>query len=104
VVPQGTFLSSGTFKGRAAVGRWFGDWFSTFDRDARFDVREITELEGGAILLVADHHARGRVSGAEVHGTVIWVYRLRGGKIVRVEGYSSRHDAVEAAAKRDRER
>ena len=31
-------IQSGRFKGREAVGRWFGDWFATFGRDARFDV------------------------------------------------------------------
>jgi ketosteroid isomerase-like protein len=96
VVPRGVYLASGTFHGRDAVGRWFGDWFETFDRDARFDVREITELKDGSILLVADHHARGRVSGAEVHGTIVWVYRLRNEKIVGVEGYATRDDALEA--------
>jgi ketosteroid isomerase-like protein len=80
------WLRTGVFKGREAVGSWFGDWFSTFDRDARFDVREARELENGAVLLVADHRARGRASGVEVLGTVIWVYRLRGGKSLGKRG------------------
>jgi ketosteroid isomerase-like protein len=91
-------IRGGTFKGRDATGRWFGDWLSSFDRDARFDVKEVTELDDGSVLLVADHHARGRASGAEVHGTVVWVYRLRNRKIVRVDGYQSRDEALEAAA------
>jgi ketosteroid isomerase-like protein len=96
VAPAG-YLRTGTFKGRDAVGGWFGDWLSSFDRNSRFDLREVTELEGGAVLVVADHHARGRTSGAEVHGMVVWLYRLREGKIVRVEGYGSRDEALEAA-------
>jgi ketosteroid isomerase-like protein len=89
-------IRAGRFKGRDATGRWFGDWLSSFDRDARFDVREVTELEDGSVLLVADHHARGRASGAEVHGTVVWLYRLRNRKIIRVDGYPSRDEALEA--------
>jgi ketosteroid isomerase-like protein len=96
VVPPG-FLEPGEFKGRDAVGSWFGGWFSSFDRDGRFDVKEMTELDGGAVLLVADYHARGRVSGAEVRGTVVWLYGFRQGKIARVEGYASRDEALEAA-------
>jgi ketosteroid isomerase-like protein len=88
---------AGTFTGREATGRWFGDWLSSFDRDARFEITELTELEDGSVLLIADHHARGRTSGAEVHGTVVWLYRLRNRKIVRVEGYASRDEAIEAA-------
>ena len=30
-----------------------------------------------------------------VQGPVIWVYRLRGGKITRVEGFASRQEALE---------
>jgi ketosteroid isomerase-like protein len=95
VAPPG-YLEPGEYKGRDAVGAWFGDWFSSFDRDARFDVKEMTELDGGAVLLVADHHARGRTSGAEVHGTVVWLYGFRRGKIARVEGYATRVEALEA--------
>ena len=62
-------IQSGRFKGREAVGRWFGDWFATFGRDARFDVQEARGLPTGAVLIVADHRARGRASGVEVHGT-----------------------------------
>lgn len=94
VVPSAAFLSSGTFRGRDDVGRWFGDWFSTFDRDTRFDVDEILELEDGSVLLVAEVHGSGRVSGAVTHMTVVWAYRLRDGKIVHVEGYESRDEAV----------
>jgi ketosteroid isomerase-like protein len=86
LVVHGEGIRAGTFEGREAVGRWFGEWFSTFDRDARFEIRRISELEDGSVALVADHQARGRGSGIELHGTVAWLYRLREGKIVRVEG------------------
>jgi ketosteroid isomerase-like protein len=101
LVAREPWLRTGVFKGREAVGSWFGDWLSTFDREARFDVKEARELENGAVLVVADHHARGRASGVEVRGTVIWVYRLRGGKITRVEGFASREQALEAAGLRE---
>jgi ketosteroid isomerase-like protein len=96
LVPPG-YLQPGEFRGREAVGAWFGDWFSSFDLDARFEVKEITELEDGAVLLVADHRARGRISGAEVQTTVIWLYGLRRGRIARVAGYASRDEALSAA-------
>jgi ketosteroid isomerase-like protein len=95
IAPPG-YLRSGEFKGRDAVGAWFGDWLSAFDRESRFDVKETTEFDDGAVLVVADHHARGRISGAEVRGTVVWLYRFRQGKIARVDGYASRDEALEA--------
>jgi ketosteroid isomerase-like protein len=97
LVAREPWIHAGRFKGREAVGRWFGDWLSTFDRNARFDVKEARELPTGAVLVVADHRARGRASGVEVHGTLVWVYRLREGMITRVEGFPSREEALEAA-------
>jgi len=99
LIAREPWLKAGLYRGREAVGNFFGDWLSTFDRDARFDVTEARELENGVVLIVADHHARGRGSGVEVRGTVIWVYRLRDGKITRVEGFASREEALEAAGR-----
>ena len=96
VVPTGG-IRGGTFRGLDAVGEWFGDWLSSFASDARFDLKEVTELADGGVLVVADHHARGRASGVEVRGDVVWVYRLRDGKITQVQAYDSRADALEAA-------
>ena len=98
LVIHGEGIRAGTFEGREAVGRWFGEWFSTFDRDARFEIREVAELEDGSLLIAADHHARGRGSGAEVHGTVAWLYRFRDGKIVRVEGNTALQETTPAGA------
>ena len=90
------YLQAGEFKGRDAVGAWFADRFSSFDRDAHFEVKELTELDDGAVLLVADCHARGRKSGVELHDTVVWLYRFSHGKIARVERYASRDEALGA--------
>ena len=95
IVPPG-FIDPGTYQGRDAVGAWFGDWFRSFDRDARFELKEISEPVDGAVLLVADHRARGRASGVEVHATLVWVYGIRGGKITRVEGHATRAEALAA--------
>jgi ketosteroid isomerase-like protein len=89
-------LRAGTFKGREAVGDWFGEWLAVFDRDARFDIEEIVDLDASSVLLVASHHASGRKSGVEVTEEVIWLYRLDRGKISRLTSYESRAVAVEA--------
>jgi ketosteroid isomerase-like protein len=96
VVDPAAFLDGGTFTGRDAVGEWFGNWFRTFEPGYRFDIEEARDL-GGVILLVANHHGRGRTSGAEVHAQMGYLYTVRGGKIVRAELYRSRAAALEAA-------
>ena len=96
VVPPSAFLQRGTFKGREAVGGWFGDWFSSFEPGYRFDIEEAREV-GDVVLLVASHRGRGRSSGAEVRGQNAYLYTVREGKIARVELYASRAAALEAA-------
>jgi ketosteroid isomerase-like protein len=87
------FLINGTFTGREAVGEFFGDWFRSFDSDLRFEITTLEPLGDGSILVVADYFVRGRASGIELKAEVVWTYRLRDGKIVRIVG----HDSPEAA-------
>jgi ketosteroid isomerase-like protein len=96
VVHPDAFLEGGTFKGRDAVGRWFGDWFRTFEPGYHLEIQESRDL-GDTVFLNASHHGRGRASGAEVHGQTGYLYTLRDGKIVRAELYPSPADALEAA-------
>ena len=96
VVDAEAFLEWGTFKGRAAVGEWFANWFRTFEPGYHFDIEETRDL-GNTVLLIARHHGRGRASGVEVHGRTGYLYGLRGGKIARVELYPNRAEALEAA-------
>jgi ketosteroid isomerase-like protein len=91
---HGEGFYAGTHAGKERTGRFFGDWLSSFGPDARFEIVELTELDDGSVALVANHHARGRASGVEVHGVVAWLYRLRDGKIVRVEGDPTSYDEV----------
>jgi ketosteroid isomerase-like protein len=96
VVHPDAFLQRGTFTGRHAVGEWFADWFRTFEPGYQLDIEEARDL-GDVVLLVATHHGRGRTSGAEVQGQTGYLYWLRGGKIVRLELFASRANALEAA-------
>jgi ketosteroid isomerase-like protein len=99
-VDREAFLEGGTFKGRRAVGQWFADWFTTFEPGYRFEIEEARDL-GDVVLLIATHHGRGRISGAEVHGQTGYLYTVRGGKIVRVELHRSGAQALEAAGIRE---
>jgi len=94
------FLEPGTFKGRHAVGQWFANWLTTFERGYRFEIEEARDL-GDVVLLVASHHGIGRSSGLEVRGRNGYLYGVRGGKIVRVELYPGRAEALEAAGLRE---
>jgi ketosteroid isomerase-like protein len=96
VVDPNAFLEPGTFKGRLAVGQWFGNWFTTFEPGYQFDIEEVRDL-GDVVFLMASHHGRGRTSGVEVHGQTGYLYTLRESKIVRLELFPSREKTLEAA-------
>jgi ketosteroid isomerase-like protein len=89
-------VNPGTYEGREAVGDWFGDWFRSFGPDYRFEITDARDL-GDAILIVASHGGHGRASGVEVHGENGYLYRVRDGKVARVEFYPSGADARRAA-------
>lgn len=101
LVDSNAFLNWGTFEGREAVGQWFADWLTTYERGYHFDIEEARDL-GGVVLLVATHHGRGRMSGAEVRGQTGYLYRVRDGKIDRVELYPGRAEALAAAGNEGR--
>jgi ketosteroid isomerase-like protein len=96
VLVADAFLERRTVKGSHAVGEWFANWFRAFEPGYHFDIEEARDL-GDVVFLFATCYGRGRSSGVEVQGQTGFLYRLRGGKIVRVELYPSRADALEAA-------
>jgi ketosteroid isomerase-like protein len=88
-------LPDGTFSGREAVGRWFGDWFSAFGPEYHFDVLEAKEV-GERVFAKARHSGRGRASGIAVDASTAYVFAIHAGKITRVELYADRAEALKA--------
>jgi ketosteroid isomerase-like protein len=98
IVPRLEGLTNpGTYRGKEAVGEWFGDWFRAFADDYRFELEELRHLGGGLIFLLATHGGTGRLSGAPVQGQNAYLYRVRDGKISNVGFFATREDALEAA-------
>ena len=87
--------NAGTFTGREAVGEWLGDWFRAFGTDYHFELEEVRSL-GDRVLTVVSHHGTGWASGAEVQQITANAYTVREGKIVRLEFYRSRTEALKA--------
>lgn len=78
-----TLAGSGE-SGKAAVARWFADWFRTFEPGYRFEFGEV-RADGDLVHAEITHHARGRASGADVTMSSSWVYTVRDGLIVSLE-------------------
>ena len=90
-------MHTGTYRGKEAVGEWFGDWFRTFDRDYHFEITEARELGDGLVYIHATHGGHGRLSGVQVHGENTYLYGVRDGKITSVGFYADREEALAAA-------
>ncbi len=88
----------GTYRGKEAVGEWFGEWFRTFADDYHFEIQEIRELDGGLVFMRATHGGSGRLSGAPVQSENSYLYRVRGGRIAEVGFFATREDALESAS------
>jgi ketosteroid isomerase-like protein len=90
--------NSGTFCGREAVGSWFGDWFRSFGADYRFEIEEARAV-GERVFVVARHQGRERTSGAVLDWSTANVYTIQADKIVRVELYRDRTEALKAVGR-----
>ena len=95
VVHESVGPNAGIFRGREAVGRWFGDWFLAFGKDYRFEVEEARSV-GDRVFVVARHHGHGRSSGADVEQVNAQLLRLHEGKVVQMELYGSPTEALKA--------
>jgi ketosteroid isomerase-like protein len=95
VVHESVGPDAGVFRGREAVGRWFGEWFLAFDTDYRFTLDEIRSV-GDRVFVVAQHHGHGRSSGADVKQVNAQLLSLGEGRVVRMELYGSPTEALKA--------
>jgi ketosteroid isomerase-like protein len=90
--------NAGTYSGRKVVGDYFGDWFRAFGGGVHFDVVDIRASDD-AVAVAACHTARCRSSGIELEGRYFYEYRLRAGKIVRIQFHPSTQEALEAVGR-----
>jgi ketosteroid isomerase-like protein len=89
-------LEPGTYEGKEAVGRWFGDHFQMFDTDYRFELDELRSI-GKTVFLWTRHSGRGRTSGVQVTGDNAYLYWVRDGRVARIQMYDTREEALAAA-------
>ena len=83
------------YHGHDGVREWLADLTNTF-ADLRFEPQEFSS-HGEVVIVDAVATARGRGSGVPLEYRVFFVFRMRGGKAARVEGYLDRARALEAA-------
>jgi ketosteroid isomerase-like protein len=83
------------YRGHDGFRKWLADSFESFE-ELRIEWTEDRDL-GDRVIAFGHIHARGRESGLELDSPTGWVFTVRGGKVVKGEGFLTRAEALEAA-------
>ena len=86
--------TSRVLRGPKAVKAWWAQILETFDW--HWEPEELIDA-GDAVVVVSRQIARGRGSGAEVANRVVGVFTFRDGKVISIDAYPSKAQALEAA-------
>jgi ketosteroid isomerase-like protein len=84
-----------SYRGRDGVRRALDSWFETWEW-MEVEILDILET-GERVLVTLDQRARGRASSAEVEVKTFNVYTFGDGKVTRMELFTEREPALEAA-------
>jgi ketosteroid isomerase-like protein len=92
-------LEDGAVYGNNAVLANYQRWDEAWE-GAETTLEEVIG-HGDRVFVAARFHARGRASGVEVESRLYDVYTVRDGKVLRIDEYATRDEALEAAGLRE---
>jgi ketosteroid isomerase-like protein len=90
------FVIQGPYRGHAGVHTWFDESFDVV-ADRRMVVEDVIEIDGDTVVTVQ------LVTGTSTHTGLAFdlrwaaVWKVRGGKVERVQGYATKGRALKAA-------
>ena len=85
------------YRGHADVRRWlYEDWAAAWS-DYSAEPQEFIEADDDRVIAVLGIKATGRASGVEIERQDAMLYVVRDLKIVRIDYYNSKQQALEAA-------
>jgi ketosteroid isomerase-like protein len=95
-IPIRAVLEGRVYRGRAGVLRWLEELARDWEYfDPRYE--EYRDL-GDRVLVFGRWRARGRVSGVELENQpAAWLYEIKDGKVMRMQTFTDRAEALEAA-------
>jgi ketosteroid isomerase-like protein len=99
--PEIAMIESSTIPGATsaygidAVRRYMASFANYWD-EIRFEPQEYIDA-GEQVIVVARLVGRGKASGVDVDRVWAYVWTVRGGKALRMEGYANRAEALKAA-------
>ena len=106
VAPEAEYTPTGALPERTGVVRGteafkdFFDWVRREFAEGHAEVGEVIDA-GDTVVGSVTLSGRGRQSGAAASWTIWEVVTVKGGKIVRGQAFTDKHDALEAAGLRE---
>jgi ketosteroid isomerase-like protein len=85
---------TGEYRGHAGVRRWLADWDAAW-AEWSFELEELIDA-GEHVVAVVRMRTKGLGSGVELDRQDAVVYRCRNDKILRVDYYNNKEQALEA--------
>jgi ketosteroid isomerase-like protein len=90
-----TRVGGGISHGHEGVVKEVRRFMGAFE-DYEFEVEHLTDLGGGTVAVVVVERGRGKGSGVPVERTMAGLYTVIDSKIVRITGFPSEREALQA--------
>jgi len=87
---------AGIYRGAEAIRGLLETYFEAWE-PMRWEPQSFAEPEEGCVVMPFHASGRGKGSGIEVHTQAAAIWTLRGGKISRMQLFSTEREALEAA-------
>jgi ketosteroid isomerase-like protein len=94
--PVPSFTDSQERRGLGAMRRFMEEWHDAWAEDYTTEAESIREY-GDVVIALLRFSGHAKASGVEVAGGIFEVYGFHDGKIVSVEDFTDRADALRAA-------
>jgi ketosteroid isomerase-like protein len=92
-------MDQGEYRGHAGVAQWLEDWGAAW---AEWSIEPEEFLDVGEyVVMVFQMKATGRDSGIALERQDAQVFKMRGGKVVRLDYYNSKQEALKAVGLAD---
>ena len=92
---EGADFEGGVFEGHDGLRRWHLAWYAAWENTEN-DVHELIDA-GERVFVATTQRARGKASGIDLELKQWAVWTIRDGKVIRVDWFTDRREALEAA-------
>jgi ketosteroid isomerase-like protein len=96
LVPLKAVLDGGSYHGHEGMRRLLDDMREDWERFS-LEVDEFRPVGTDRLLVLGRVIARGRTSGVDVDYEAAWLCHLHAGRVIRMQFYSDRNEAIAAA-------